>query len=122
MQYKKARTKKLPNYKHGHTAKYLIGTSPQRVIIFISDGYGGRTSDKFIVEDCGFLDKIECGDVIMADRGFFIRDSLKEKGAELQMPAFTKGRDQLDPMEIESTRKIANVRILVERIIGQIYG
>lgn len=67
-----------------------------------------------------FLDLLNDGDVVMADRGFLIEGELKEKGATLQIPAFTKGRSQLNPIEIEDTRKIANVRILVERIIGQI--
>lgn len=108
------------NYKHNHTAKYLIGTSPQGVIIFISDAFGGRASDKFITENSGFLDHIKEGDVIMADRGFLIENALASKGANLQMPAFTKGCNQLHPIDVEKTRKIANVRILVERIIGQI--
>lgn len=66
------------NYKHAHTAKYLIGTAPQRVIIFISDAYGGRAS-KFVVEDSGFLNLLEDGDVVMADRGFLIEDELKKR-------------------------------------------
>ena len=38
--------------------------------------------------------------------------------AELKIPAFTKGKSQLSPYEIESTRNIANSRIHVERLIG----
>lgn len=34
------------------------------------------------------------------------------------MPAFLKGKRQLCPKEVEQTRKIANVRIHVERVIG----
>ncbi|KAI4787316.1 hypothetical protein KUCAC02_036366 [Chaenocephalus aceratus] len=34
------------------------------------------------------------------------------------MPAFTRGRSQLSACEVEETRKIANVRIHVERVIG----
>ena len=43
------------NYKHHQTVKYLIGISPQGTVTFISDGWGGRTSDKHIVEKSGFL-------------------------------------------------------------------
>ena len=34
------------------------------------------------------------------------------------IPAFTKGKAQLDPIDVEKTRGIANVRIHVERVIG----
>ena len=54
----------------------------------------------------------------MADRGFTIQESLMFHRAELAIPAFTKGRDQLDPVDVERTRGIANVRIHVERVIG----
>ena len=54
----------------------------------------------------------------MADRGFTIQESLMFHRAELAIPAFTKGRDQLDPIDVKRTRGIANVRIHVERVIG----
>ena len=38
----------------------------------------------------------------------------------LDIPAFTKGREQLSAGEIEKTRNIANVRIHVERVIGAV--
>lgn len=37
----------------------------------------------------------------------------------MKIPAFTKGRKQLTPVELESTRGLASVRILVERVIGE---
>ena len=40
------------------------------------------------------------------------------KRAKLVVPAFTKGKEQLDPVDVETTRAIANVRIRVERVIG----
>ena len=42
------------------------------------------------------------------------------QGATLDIPAFTRGCDQLPPGDIEATRKLANVRIHVERIIGSV--
>ena len=38
-------------------------------------------------------------------------------GASLDLPAFTKGCEQSSASEIKNTRKIANVRIHVERVI-----
>ena len=39
-------------------------------------------------------------------------------GARLEIPAFTKGKDQLTAFDVEETRNVANVRIHVERVIG----
>ena len=36
------------------------------------------------------------------------------------MPTFTRGQNQLSAEDVEVTRKIANVRIHVERIIGSV--
>lgn len=108
------------NYKHHNTIKFLIGITPQGTISYISKAWGGRTSDKQIVERSGFLDKIEPQDVVLADRGFLINDFLAVLQAKLVIPAFTKGKKQLLPLEIEETRKIAQVRIHIERVIGSI--
>lgn len=108
------------NYKHHHTVKFLIGITPQGTICYISKGWGGRTSDKQMVELGNFLNFIKPGDVVLADRGFLIHDSLRILKAKLVIPVFTKGKSQLDPLEIEATRHIAHVRIHVERTIGVI--
>ena len=38
--------------------------------------------------------------------------------ANLNIPACTEGKSQLNPVEIKKTRNLANVRIHVERVIG----
>ncbi len=60
------------------------------------------------------------GDIILADRGFDIADTVGFYCSTLKIPAFTKGKKQLSSIEVEQTRKIANVRIHVERVIGNI--
>ena len=105
-------------YKHHNTVKLLIGIAPQGVVTFISEAWGGRVSDKYITEHCGILDKLLPGDVVLADRGFDISDSVGMQQAHLHIPAFTKGKNQLSALEVEQTRSIANVRIHVERVIG----
>ncbi len=37
------------------------------------------------------------------------------------LPAYTKGKSQLSPLEVEETRNISNVRIHVERVIGAVH-
>ena len=107
-------------YKHYNTAKYLISVTPQGTVSFISKGYGGRVSDKHITINSGYLDKLNSGDVVLADRGFNVEESVAYQGATLNIPAFTQGKPQLSPEDVESTRKIANVRIHVERVIGSV--
>ncbi|KAJ8911399.1 hypothetical protein NQ315_013536 [Exocentrus adspersus] len=58
------------------------------------------------------------GDVVLADRGFLIKETLAILQAKVIVPAFTKSKSQLHPLEIEETRNIAHVRIHVERITG----
>ena len=113
-----ARASTWSSYKHHNTVKFLIGITPQGTVSFLSEAWGGRASDKYITENSGFLNKLLPGDVVLADRGFNIEESVGLMCAELKIPAFTKGKSQLSPMEVEMTRKIAHVRIHVERVIG----
>ena len=53
-------------------------------------------------------------------RGFDIAESVGAMKALLNIPAFTKGKNQLSALEMEETRTIANVRIHVERVIGNV--
>ena len=106
------------HYKHHQTVKYLIGISPQGSVTFISAGWGGRVSDKHIVQKSGILANLLPGDIVMADRGFRIDEDVAFYQAKLVIPDFTRSKKQLHPLEVENTRKIANVRIHVERVIG----
>ncbi|XP_077058646.1 uncharacterized protein LOC143711199 [Siphateles boraxobius] len=114
----KARAQTFSHYKHRHTLKYLIGITPQGAISFISKGWGGRVSDKHVTENSGLLNKLLPGDLVLADRGFDIRDSVGLMCAEVKIPAFTRGRCQLDAKDVEETRQIAHLRVHVERVIG----
>ena len=60
------------NYKHHNTAKVLLGIAPQGVISYVSKCWGGRVSDKNLTENCGILNKLTPGDIILADRGGLI--------------------------------------------------
>ena len=56
----------------------------------------------------------------MADRGFTIQSMLDDIGVKLNMPPFLHGRAQLSAKEVQEGRKIASLRIHVERAIGRI--
>ena len=112
-------------YKSKNTGKCLLAISPSGTFTFVSDIYGGNVSDRFITEQSGFLDLVEEGDHIMADRGFTIRDLLTKKKATLNMPPFTRKcswgkKKRLNVNEIKQTRFIAKLRIHVERAIQRL--
>lgn len=115
-----ARAQTYSSYKHHNTVKYLIGITPQGSVSFISQGWGGRVSDKHLTENCGLLNKLLPGDTILADHGFDIQESVGLFCATIKIPAFTKGKAQLSGIDVEQTRRIANVRVHVERVIGNI--
>ena len=85
---------KWSQYKHHKTAKYLVGVTPQGTINFISKGYGGRVSDKYITEDCGYLQKLQPQDVVLADRGFNVEDSIAYRATILHLPEANLSRTQ----------------------------
>lgn len=116
----KAAAECFSSYKNHHTIKFLTGISPQRAITYISQGYGGRSSDGFMTQTCGILDNLRPGDFVLADKGFRLDSQFALRGAQLVVPAFVVKRQQLHPLQIEKTRKIANVRIHVERLIGAV--
>jgi len=108
------------NYKHHNTVKFLIAITPTGGICFVSQAWGGRTSDRYITEHSGFIDRLEAGDLILADKGFTVGDLCAKKNAHLNHPPFLHGGNQFTPSEIHETRKIAKVRIHVERAIGRV--
>ena len=58
----------------------MISISPPRAISFTSKRWGVKVSDKEITIKCGYMDKLENGDVVMADREFAIEVELATRG------------------------------------------
>ena len=113
-----ARAQTFSSYKHHNTVKYLIGITPQGTVSFISEGWGGRVSDKNLTENCGLIDHLLPGDAILADCGFDIQDSVAIYAIQVKIPSFTKGKSQLTGIDVDQTQRVANIRNHVERVIG----
>ena len=110
------------NYKKGYTIKVLVACLPAGEITYISKCFGGRTSDPQITVKSGFLELLEAGDLIMADKGFpQIKTVLDQCGKEilLVMPPFLRN-GTFSAEEVSETQKIAGVRIHIERIMQRI--
>ena len=88
-------------------------------VMFVSKLFGGRVTDNFITKNSGFVHHLIPGNEILADRGFTIMDILPP-GVSLALPAFTRGRKELSEQEVTSTRRLADVRIHIERAIRRL--
>uniref|UniRef100_A0A8C6SJG8 THAP-type domain-containing protein n=2 Tax=Neogobius melanostomus TaxID=47308 RepID=A0A8C6SJG8_9GOBI len=109
-----------PSLKSHGTYKVLIGVSPTGAVMFVSDAYEGSISDVGIVKQSGFLDHLEAGDLVLANRGFPIRDILSKKGVHLNIPPFMNGRKKLTPEEDIYSKQIERVQVHVERCVERI--
>ena len=108
------------SYKSHNTMKALVGVRPNGVISFASDLYSGAISDPEIVRRSGYLEHLHNGDLVMADKGFTIQDDLASVGARLVIPNFLKSRSQFSKAENEQNKKIASLRIHVERCMERL--
>ena len=107
-------------YKSRTTMKALIGITPSGATAFVSELYPGSISDKEIVKRSGLLEVLQPGDEIMADKGFLIQDELVSVGATLVMLKFLKNRKQFTKEEAEHNKKVACLRVHVERCMKRI--
>lgn len=107
------------SYKNHNTFKALVVVTPTGAISFVSSLYGGSISDRELTIKSGLLNLLQPGDSVMADKGFTITDLLYDRGVELNIPPL-KTEDQLSEDDIILTRRIASLRIHVERAIGRI--
>ena len=108
------------SYKNHNTFKALIGISPSGAVTFVSKLYPGNISDKELTRQSGLMDKLQPGDSVMADRGFDIMEDLALLGVKLNIPPFLRGKSQLVHRELIETRRIASLRIHVERCMERI--
>lgn len=108
------------SYKNTNTLKALVGIVPKGAISFVSTLFGGSISDKELTQKSGLLDKLQHGDCIMADRGFNIQEMLASKGVKVNVPPFMNPTGQFEENELLETRRIATLRIHVERAMERI--
>lgn len=107
-------------YKNHHTAKALVAIAPHGPITFASDLYVGSASDFDITQDCGILNILEPNDHVMADKGFEIQKLLDGLNVRVDHPPILRGVTQMSEEQETETRRIARLRIHVERAIERV--
>ena len=117
-----ARAQTWLSYKHHYTVKVLIGITRQSTISYVSQAWVGQTSDKFLTVNCRILNKLLRGGLVLADRGFTIAESVMFQQAQLAIPSFTKGKDQLDPVDVEKTRRLQMFAFMLKGLLVSFAG
>ena len=117
-----ARAQTWLSYKHHNTVKVLIVITPQSTISYVSQAWGGQTSDKFLTVNCGILNKLLPWGLVLADRGFTTVESVMFQQAQLAIPSFTKGKDQLDPVDVEKTRRLQMFAFMLKGLLVSFAG
>ena len=105
------------SYKGTTTMKGLVGLSPIGALGFLSELYTGSISDKELTKMSNVIDYLHHGDDVMADKGFDIQDDFAAKGVTVNIPSFLKGKTQFSEEEMAHNKKVASLRIHVERCI-----
>lgn len=104
-------------YYKANTMEFLVSSTPDGVVNFISEVYGGRITDKLIVEVSGYLDVLLENSDVMANRGF------KHIGAILQKKTvneYVSEKRKATKDEVRESKRIARLRIHIERVIGRL--
>ncbi|XP_066596589.1 uncharacterized protein [Prorops nasuta] len=109
------------HYKGCETIKFLVGVAPSGLIIFISEPFGGRASDKAIFNYSKIIERLEpTRDAIMVDKGFAIEEDCALAHIKLFIPPKLGKNKQLPKEHVTSTVEIASSRVHVERSIQRI--
>lgn len=107
-------------YKAGNIIKYLAGVNCWGACSFISQGFEGNASDVEMFKNCGMIEMLQPGDVILGDRGFTVEELLDPLLVKLVHPPFLKGRQHFTAEEEILTKYIAAARIHVERFFRKL--
>jgi hypothetical protein len=93
--------------------------SPVAHFNFVSKLYTGSISDKRVVRRCRFLDELQPGDAVMADKVFNIQDLLPLHDTRPIAPSIMK-KDNVSAAAATLTRRIARVRVHIEQMIRKL--
>jgi hypothetical protein len=107
-------------YKKCNTLKYLISATTDGIINYVSPGYSERITDTTLVEECGYLKMLPKGVQVMADRGFKHIEPLLLSRGTLVRPPSTEQKKKSSKGQVLETKRIASLRIHIERAIRRI--
>ncbi|XP_065684684.1 uncharacterized protein LOC136096934 [Hydra vulgaris] len=116
----KAQYQTYSSYKSRNTLKKLIFCTKGGSISFVSKGYSGSSSDRFITKDCNVARRFTPGFIALFDKGFNVQDLFLSRQVKAVIPPFLRSKRQFTPSEVYHCKRIARARIHIERVIGRL--
>ena len=99
--------------------KFLIGVTLCSAILYLSECWGGRISDKNLTQESTFLSLLEPGDIVLADHGYVYsvggHCSTRSETGNTSIHSWQESALQKD---VEMSKQLSKVQIHVERVIG----
>lgn len=100
------------------TTKFLYCITPGGLISYVSKGYSGNSSDKFMFNNENIINQFDSGDTIIVERGFLIEEETKAKGIKLIRPTpFQSNQLHFNDANVITNTKVAVLKLHVERAI-----
>ena len=96
----KLRSATWSEYKHHNTVKFLVCVAPNSSIIYVSEGYIGRISDKALTKDSDFFYEIQPFCSIMPDKGFNLFDECAGRNITVIVPPSKRGTSQMSARQV----------------------
>lgn len=105
--------------KQSNTIKFVISITPQGSISFISKAWGGCVPNRHLIENCGLLDKLLPGDLLLAYCPLTTEEDQTDLiCAEVVMSPLSQGEKQLQQKDVEGFHEASPMKTHAQRVIG----
>lgn len=104
--------------KQRNTIKFLISITPQGSISYVSKAWGGRVTNMQLIENCGLLDKLLPGDLLLGYCPFSSEEDMGLFCAEVVASSFSQGEKHLRKKEAEGFQEASPMKVHAQRVVG----